>query len=143
MIAKPKSQVALVLFNPLDHQVLVDLEPINRDCCEIFQFGTSVMIENGDIIWNKTEKGPQDVVVLIDNRPQATNIHSVLKGSSGEIERYNIQYSNTGILAIFYLRKQPVTHPVFTQAWRFTYYLHKRRVVVNSHPIDGVEVHTY
>ena len=143
MIGRPKSRLALVSFNPLDHQVLVDLEPINRDCCEIMSFGTSIVVNNGDtIIWHKPEEGPQDVVVLIDNRPQATNIHSVLKGSSGDIEKYNIQYSNTGILAIFYLRKQAKIHSVFTQAWRFSYYLHKR-VVVNSHPIDGVEVRTY
>lgn len=143
MRARLNSRAALVLFSTEERQVLIDLKPVESDICQVVEFGTSIVLNNGDhIIWNNPEQ-PSDSVILIDYRPQASNIHSVIKGSSGEIERYDLNYSNKGIVGVFYLRHQPQRHPVFTQRWRFTYALHKRRVVVSSHQELGIEVRTY
>ena len=143
MIVRPKSRVGLLMFEPREHQVLVDLEAQNRDLCEVREFGTSVVINNGDdILWNDPED-PRDWVVLIDNRPQTSSIHSVLKGTSGEIETFNVNYSNQGIVGIFKLLRQPLRHQVFTQRWRVSYSLPKKRIIISSHPTSGLQVRTY
>ncbi len=144
MIRKPPSRAALILFNVEKNDVLVDCEEgVKTNCCEVVDFNTSIVIDNGARIEWASQKEPNDLVILYDKRPLATTLHSVIKGSSGEIERYFIDYSHSGILAIFYLRQQHPRHEVFTQKWRFSYYLDKRRVVVSSDPIKGVVSQTY
>lgn len=144
MIRKPTSRVALVLFNVEKNDVLVDCEEFGKqNCCEIVDFGTSIVIDNGKRIEWAGQKSPIDLIVLYDKRPQAIKIHSVLKGCSGEIEKYHVDYNQSGILAVFTLRQQPQRQVVFTQKWRFSYYLDNRRVVVSSDPNLGVVSHTY
>jgi hypothetical protein len=144
VIRKPYSRAALVLFDVEKDDILVDCgEYGKQNCCEVVDFGTSIVIDNGRRIEWASQKSPIDLVVLYDKRPQATKIHSVLKGCSGEIEKYHVDYNQSGILAVFTLRQQPQRHDVFTQKWRFSYYLDNRRVVVSSDPNLGVVSQTY
>lgn len=143
MTKKPGSRVGLVLFEVPTQDVLVDLMPVSASTiCEVQEFWTSLVLHNKEIVWSG-QKSPMDVVVLVDHRTQAKEIHSVIKGSSGEIERYNIDYSPEGITGIFFLRQQPERHPIFTQKWRFSYYLGNRRVVVGADREKGLLVKTY
>lgn len=145
MTKKPGSRVGLVLFDVLEQDVLVDLMPVSESTkstiCEVQEFWTSLVLHNKEIVWSG--QSPLDVVVLVDHRTQAKEIHSVIKGSSGEIERYHIDYSPEGITGIFFLRQQPERHPIFTQKWRFSYYLGNRRVVVGADREKGLIVKTY
>ena len=141
MTKKPGSRVGLVLFDVPEQDVLVDLMVSKSTICEVQEFWTSLVLHNKEIVWSG--QSPMDVVVLVDHRTQVKEIHSVIKGSSGEIERYNIDYSQQGITGVFFLRQQPERHPIFTQKWRFSYYFDNRRVIVESHPTAGLIVKTY
>lgn len=139
----PISRVGLVLFGVEDPLgVTVDFVPYSGDFVGVIEFKTSIILPDNEIVWSN-QKVSEDIVVLVDKRPEASNLHSVLKGSSGEVERLKVDYTKGGITAILWLRKNPLVNPVFTQKWRFAYSLIKRRVVVASDPILGVVTRTY
>ncbi len=144
MVIKPKSRVGFVLFGIEDGTILLDCKSIGKveQMVEVREFGTSIVINNTEIVWSG-QNHPVDVVVLMDNRPEASALHSVLKGTSGEIERFSLDYTKGGVFGVFFLRYQPERHPIFTQGWRFSYNLPKRRVVVQSNKEKGIFCRTY
>jgi len=142
MTKKPGSRVGLVLFDVPTQDVLVDLMPVSaKTICEVQEFWTSLVLHNKEIVWSG--QSPMDVVVLVDHRTQAKEIRSVIKSSSGEIERYSIDYSPQGITGVFFLRQQPERHPIFTQKWRINYFLGNRRVVISADREKGIRVKSY
>lgn len=141
MVKRPSSRVAMVVF---DGEVLVDCMPFQGTFCQVEPFDTSLVLGGFDIYMAPTHpENPIDVVVIVDNRPETQNVMSVLKGMSGDIERYSVKYDK-GIRGIFFIRNQPgERHPVFAQNWRIQYTLSKRRVFIRSDKQFGITTGSY